>query len=120
MKIVLPIPPSVNKSKGGKNWKTGRFYSSPKLSAWQKKAAEILKGYKAQTYTQNVHIVYRFHPKNKTFGDTQNYLKAVTDALVSARVIEDDRHTIVVSEHAYFAGYDKENPRVEISIEGVA
>lgn len=73
-----------------------------------------------KTFTSNVHITYAFYPKNGTFGDTQNRIKALTDLLVSARILEDDNHKILRSEHLYFAGYDPKNPRVEVTLEGIA
>lgn len=110
--LSLPIPPSVNGLYAGK----ARRYKSPAYKSWLKECVVI----PVKTFTNNVHITYAFYPKNGTFGDTQNRLKALTDFLVTAGILQDDNHKILRSEHLYFAGYDPENPRVEVTIEGVA
>lgn len=114
---TLPIPPSVNASKGSFAHHGGnQFYTSNALRNWQGIAAGVLKGCNLQLV--NVEYHYIFHPKNATFGDTENYLKAVTDALVSAGVIKDDKHTILKKGTFEIGRYDKDNPHVEVDVYG--
>jgi len=48
--------------------------------------------------------------------DLVNLLEATCDMLVKYKVIEDDNNKIVVSHDGSRVFYDKENPRVEITI----
>ena len=49
--------------------------------------------------------------------DLINLLQATADILEKARVIEDDKN-IISFDGSRIIGVDKENPRVEIEIEG--
>ena len=51
--------------------------------------------------------------------DLCNLLEATCDILVKAGVIVDDNSTVVASHDGSRVCYDEENPRVEITMEGV-
>lgn len=57
-----------------------------------------------------------FYMQTRRKVDLTNLLSAAMDCLVSCGVIEDDNCVIAVSNDGSRVYYDKENPRVEISI----
>lgn len=65
----------------------------------------------------NVRCVYYMGTRRKV--DVCNLLEASCDILVKAGVIVDDNSTVVASHDGSRVLYDKEHPRVEITIEGV-
>lgn len=114
--LTLPIPPSVNRLRRF----TGKRKGMPdeKLVKWKYKARDIVRDMKPfPLFDNNVHITYKFYFEDRRAGDCNNYTKATTDFLIECKLLKDDRHTILKSEHVLFAGYDKENPRLEISLE---
>lgn len=66
------------------------------------------------SFPVNLSCVYYLGAKRK--GDIVNYLQATQDILVRAKVLEDDNYTIVARLNDCACFYDKENPRVEITI----
>jgi Holliday junction resolvase RusA-like endonuclease len=56
-----------------------------------------------------------FFPDNRA-RDGQNYMKVLTDYLVSEGVFADDNWRNIVGEQWFSGGIDRENPRVEITI----
>lgn len=62
----------------------------------------------------NLSCVYYLNTRRK--GDITNYLQATQDILVKAKVLADDNYTIVARLNDCAVEYDKENPRVEITI----
>lgn len=116
--LTLPIPPSVNRMRRFTGKRKGR--PSDQLVFWKGEAFELIQRRKPLPYfTGNVHITYAFYYKDARAGDNNNYTKAATDILIEYGILKDDRHTILRSEHVFFAGYDKDNPRLEITLEAV-
>ena len=66
----------------------------------------------------NLRCVYYMPTRHKV--DLVNLLEATCDILVKADVLADDNCQIVVSHDGSRVFYDKNSPRVEIAIEGVA
>ena len=66
-----------------------------------------------------VNVQCEYYMKTHRKVDLTNLLSATMDCLVSAGVLEDDNSEIVVSHDGSRVFYDKENPRVEITIENV-
>ena len=62
----------------------------------------------------NLKCVYYMQTRRKV--DLANLLEATCDILVKAGVIADDNSRIVASHDGSRVDYDKENPRVEITI----
>lgn len=62
----------------------------------------------------NIACVYYMKTRRKV--DLTNLLSATMDCLVKAKVIEDDNCKIAYSHDGSRVFYDKENPRVEITI----
>lgn len=65
----------------------------------------------------NVKAVYYMATRRRV--DLCNLLEATCDILVKAGVIVDDNSSVVAAHDGSRVRYDKENPRVEITIEGV-
>lgn len=66
--------------------------------------------------SEPVEITYRFYMKTHRVVDQLNLEAALDDILVSAGIIKDDNANIVKSHDGSRVYYDKENPRVEITI----
>ena len=62
----------------------------------------------------NIACIYYMQTRRKV--DLTNLLSATMDCLVKAKVIEDDNCKIAYSHDGSRVFYDKENPRVEITI----
>lgn len=65
----------------------------------------------------NVKCLYFMKTRRKV--DLTNLLEATDDILVNCGVLEDDNSQIVASHDGSRVFYDKDNPRVEITIEEV-
>ena len=74
------------------------------------------------TFTQ-VSLELRIYASNKRLFDIDNiasvHTKYCLDCLVQAGKLKDDNYLFVPETHTYFAGIDKENPRVEITIKEI-
>ena len=57
-----------------------------------------------------------FYKEKDYKADLTGYLQAIQDALVEAKVIEDDNHKIIVSTDGSKVLLDRNNPRIEIEI----
>lgn len=68
-------------------------------------------------YPVNVKCLYYMPTRHKV--DITNLLNATHDILVEGGVLADDNSEIVVSVDGSRVFYDKDNPRVEIEIEGM-
>lgn len=66
--------------------------------------------------SQPCNIKCLFFMQTRRKVDLTNLLSAAMDCLVSCGIIEDDNCVIAVSNDGSRVYYDKENPRVEISI----
>jgi Holliday junction resolvase RusA-like endonuclease len=104
IKIVLTLPPSVNAL-----WRTtitGKMYRSPKYTAWRRAAvkdAAIQAGRRKITgpYKLTLEVVR----PDKRKRDLDNLLKAASDCLVEAGIIDDSK-----CEHIEARWCDNEYP----------
>jgi Holliday junction resolvase RusA-like endonuclease len=123
MKLVIlgNIKAKKNNKQMAVNRKTGKMFpmTDPKATAYMKDAViqlkEQFKGYKISKYPINVQMVFYYPTKHRK--DIDNSMSTMLDCMKTAGIIEDDDVTHVNELYAYFAGYDKENPRVEILLE---
>ena len=110
IKIVLALPPSVNRL-----WRatsTGRVYKSPKYTTWRKTAVQnaILQAGRKKIsgpYKLTLEVVR----PDKRKRDLDNLLKAASDCLVEAGIIDDSQ-----CEHIEAKWVQSEHPCV-ITIE---
>lgn len=111
MKIILPLPPSVNALYGGGS-KQKRF-PSKEYKEWLKKTENM--GYDTPCYNF-VYITYRLYFPDNRVRDCKNFLKAIDDWLVHNKIITDDCWQVIKAERIIPMGIDKDCPRVEIDI----
>lgn len=71
---------------------------------------------KGKCLSQRLNIACVYYMKTHRKVDLTNLLSATMDCLVSANVIEDDNCNIACSHDGSYVDYDKEKPRVEITI----
>ena len=87
-------PPSVNEL-FGTNFKTKRRFTSKKYEEWQADAMqEVLEKGKSGIegdFAMRIYIPFKFRRAN---ADLLNLEKAITDLLVKAGLIPDDRHLV--------------------------
>lgn len=106
-----------------RNNKTGRPFitASDNAKAWMNSATVQLLSQmnelKPEPFNYPINITMVFYYKDKTRKDLDNSASGVLDALVKAKVIDDDDHKHVDNVFLQFSGYDKANPRVEIHLD---
>jgi len=107
--LLLPFPPSVNCLYAGKK----RRYKSDRYKAWIEEAALCINA--AQPIEGRVDLLYMYdHPDNRE-RDVENYIKAVTDLLVSQGVLHNDNRPFIRGITARWT--DKKGDVVNITIE---
>lgn len=116
--IVLPYPdPKLNAHPKGR-WNGKR--SAVKRARGDAKllALKALDGRPAPRWTRARLTMDMWFPKNSG-QDVLNFAqmcKAGIDGIVDAGIITNDNHTVLPDPHPRFAGYDKADPRIEITI----
>ena len=106
IELTLPMPPSVNQLYA--NRKGGRM-KTKKYSDWIYSAGWALEEQGLLSIKGDVEVYYYFGPRCRK-SDVFNREKAISDLLVSHRVIEDDRKIV----KGTVAWADIEGCRVEI------
>ena len=87
--IALPFPPSVNRL--WRATKGGGVYRSPKYTEWRTRALwEAMAQAKRQKIDGPYKLTVLAVRPDKRKRDLDNLLKAISDCLVSAKVIESD------------------------------
>ena len=97
--------------------KNGRSFIMPSKNYvdYEKKFCIFASRYKKKIdYPVNIKCVYYMQTRRKV--DLTNLLSATMDCLVSSGVIVDDNRNIAGANDGSRVFYDKENPRVEITI----
>lgn len=72
-------------------------------------------GYKITSYPILVQMVFFYPTKHRK--DIDNSMSTILDCMKTAGIIEDDDCEHVNELYAFFGGYDKDDPRVEILLE---
>lgn len=119
LKILGNVPSQKNSKQIVVNRATGRpFITSSKLvKQWQTEALWQLKSAPtASQYPTGITMV--FYYDNRRRHDLDNSASTVLDILVKAGVVEDDNVNYIDTVTLQYGGYDKQNPRVEIYIDG--
>jgi Holliday junction resolvase RusA-like endonuclease len=123
--MLLTISGNVPSQKNGKeiavNRATGQRFvrSNDRVTAWKQKAVESLQnqfgGYKISGYPISITCIFFFD--NLRRHDLDNAVAGVMDAMVAAKIIEDDNVNFVDCLQLQYGGHDKINPRVEIYLD---
>lgn len=87
VEIALPRPPSVNRL-----WRmgNGRMFKSAEYTAWIAKCFQSIQGAKVPSVLGKYKLMIRVARPDKRRRDIDNYIKAVSDFLQSAKIIQDD------------------------------
>lgn len=120
VKLIIPgnVPSQKNRKIISMNRATKRPFlrTAPQVKLWQDEAlihlTKQFKGYQMTEYPITITMVFFFD--NLRRHDLDNALSTVMDALVAAKVIEDDNANFVECITIQYGGHDKINPRVEI------
>lgn len=109
----LPFPPSVNALFGQRS--NQKRFKSKQYKAWLANCPElVLAPGGVIDYPCHIHLTFDMPDRRKR--DLSNYIKAVEDYLVSQCVVEDDNHKIISTLTITFGCYNKEEPKVRITI----
>lgn len=109
IKIILPFPVSNNSLYGGRGGR--QRFPSKYLKAWWKACQPL-----SPINMDRVALFYKIYFPDNRERDTQNYIKCVTDYLVSQGVIVNDSWKNIIYEGLIPCGVDKNNPRCEIIV----
>lgn len=78
---------------------------------------QLMRVKKVKEKTLNMQCVYYMPTRHRV--DLVNLLEATCDILVAADIIEDDNSNVIAGHDGSRVLYDKENPRVEITLSEV-
>jgi Holliday junction resolvase RusA-like endonuclease len=117
MKITIPGEPRTKKnSQRILQTKDGRRFVAPSA---QYKEYEEMAGWfvPSKGIDHPVNLKCEYYMKTKRKVDLCNLIEATCDILVKYGCLKDDNSDIVVSHDGSRVYYDKENPRVEVTID---
>lgn len=109
-KLKLPFPPSVNGLYGGGSGQ--QRFKTKRYKEWCKSVQSL----PDLEIDFPITILYTFTWPDNRSRDGQNYIKAVTDILVNAKVIKDDNWSIIQSETWNYDCVDKKQSGVTVQI----
>lgn len=107
-RFTLPLPPSVN-TMYAHDKKTGRRFKTKVLKEWIDEAKYSIKA-PQHCFNSEIEVFYSFFFQNNRKRDVENYVKALSDFLVSSYVIKDDSLIVKMTLHKII---DKDYGRVE-------
>lgn len=95
-----------------------RPYSFPskQYQDWEEENLWRLKTQHQETIEHIQGIEMVIYPPDKRKADLSNKFESIADLLVSAQILEDDNWFVVPDVHLKFGGVDKNNPRVEVTV----
>ena len=98
--------------------KNGRIVNIPnkRYKEWEASAIDQLVTYRGCA-DGPVMVLCEFYHQDKRKRDIDNEMSSVLDMLVKKGLLSSDDCFVVQETHAVFGGIDKDNPRVEITIE---
>lgn len=118
--FTIPIHPVTKKNSQQIVSCRGRFILLPskKYKDFERAATPFLTGVKKEIgiicYPVNITAV--FYVSKRLKYDLTNLLEAIDDAMVKAGLLADDNRDIIAGHDNSRVFYDKENPRIEITI----
>ncbi len=117
IRIVIPGRP-ITKKNHGRIVRAGgkpRMIPSDQFRAYQEKAGYYIRC-KGRRISEPVNVKCVYHMPTKGRVDLVGLLQATDDILTHYGVIEDDNSRIVAGHDGSRVRYDKDRPRVEITI----
>ena len=117
--VCLPFPPTTN-NLFRHGWVDGkpRRFSSARAKSWGRTALQII-GYDRtlpKPIRTPVTIEIALTAPDRRRRDASNYIKAVEDALVKARVLTDDSHLVVRSITSRWEEPSRKDAGVKVTI----
>ena len=111
-RLTLPYPTSANRY-----WRNvrGRMVRSAEATAYKKHIGRLCMAAGIEPLTGNVRLVLDLYRPQRS-GDLDNFLKVLGDALIGWAYIDDKQ---IIEIHARRFD-DKDNPRVEVTVESAA
>lgn len=97
------------------NRKTGRSFPSRDYTKWHKNAEKQLENFHNEEIDFPVKVSYKFYMPDMRTCDISNKIESINDLLTDINFWKDDNWNIVRKFHAS-AELDRENPRVEITV----
>lgn len=119
MKITLPGDPITKKNSQRLIWAGGRprLLPSKQFTAYQDACGAVLEALgPAPMISYRVEVRCLYYRRTRRRVDLTNLLEATDDILVHYGILSDDHSGIVASHDGSRVLYDKEHPRVEITI----
>lgn len=120
--FILPVIPRTKKNSGQiiENPRTGRpmVLPSAPYRKFEKECLPYLRRAKVEigTIDYPINCECLFYMPTKRKVDLPNLLNAIDDAMVKAEFLADDNRDIIAGHDGSRVFYDKENPRIEITI----
>lgn len=123
LKIIITGNPITKKNSQQifRNKKTGKTFIAPskQYKEYEKQCFEGIKDFQNLNIDTKINVKCVYYMKTKRKVDITNLMNATHDILVKYNVIADDNNSIVQSVDGSRVKCDKDNPRVEITIEEV-
>ena len=96
-----------------------RLIPSKQFVSYEKDCLRQISGKYRQNISDKCNLKCIYYMPTRHRVDLVNLLEATCDILVKANVIEDDNCKIIATHDGSFVTYDKNNPRVEITLERI-
>ena len=118
LKIIIPVEPRTKKNSIQLVKVGNRMIPIPskQYKEFEKKCGYYLRSHKDLNICEPVNVCCLFYMSTRRKVDLTNLQEAADDMLVHFKVLEDDNMTIVAGHDGSRVRYDKENPRIEITI----
>ncbi len=119
MEFIIPINSATKKNslQLGRNRYTGKpFITQSEAYKQFAKDCSVLLPRNIETIDYPINLQAIFYMKTKRKVDLANLINALQDVLVDNNILSDDNSSIIVSTDGSRVKYDKEYPRIEVTI----
>ncbi len=122
IKIIINEAPRTKKNHGVPITQNGRLIVLPSKAYQQleKACKRYLQYWKLAPIDYPINLKCLFYKDKDYKADLAGYIQAIQDILVKYKVLEDDNHKIVDNTDGSRVFLDRDNPRIEITITGIA
>lgn len=112
LNLILPMPPS-NINHMYNRGKSGGIYKNPAIAEWELVCRGKVKNKSRLDVKEHYSVNIGLYHGNKRKNDIDSKLKIILDFLMHEGVFADDS---LVSDLIVAKRFDRENPRIEISV----